>query len=352
MMIRMPFTSTVGMSKLCFLFRDLTLRVHRLRESGVLYFSLVMAAGISPGCVLYAAPPAHPLTGRWDIVITTPHGELPSWIEISEDDLHPQILMVGVTDHANSLQDFRLHGSEIQFVSPKGEEGFPHDLQFKGKLVGGEIHGIVNGAPGEEWRWVGFRAPALKRKILPHWGKPRKLFNGTDFTGWRFLDPAKAGRWIVNNGELVSTGLGSELISNENFEDFKLHVEFKCSPSSNSGVYLRGRYEVQIETDSWFKPGDRHTGAIYGFLAPTPEQPRRSDVWQTFDITLVGRIVTVAQNGIIAIDHREIPGITGGALDSHEGSAGPIYLQGSEEGVVEFRNIVVTPAGKLAQPTH
>lgn len=348
----MPFTSTVGMSKLCFLFRDLTLRVHRLRESGVLYFSLVMAAGISPGCVLYAAPPAHPLTGRWDIVITTPHGELPSWIEISEDDLHPQILMVGVTDHANSLQDFRLHGSEIQFVSPKGEEGFPHDLQFKGKLVGGEIHGIVNGAPGEEWRWVGFRAPALKRKILPHWGKPRKLFNGTDFTGWRFLDPAKAGRWIVNNGELVSTGLGSELISNENFEDFKLHVEFKCSPSSNSGVYLRGRYEVQIETDSWFKPGDRHTGAIYGFLAPTPEQPRRSDVWQTFDITLVGRIVTVAQNGIIAIDHREIPGITGGALDSHEGSAGPIYLQGSEEGVVEFRNIVVTPAGKLAQPTH
>ena len=88
-------------------------------------------------------------------------------------------------------------------------------------------------------------------------------------------------------------------------------MEFKCSPSSNSGVYLRGRYEVQIETDSWFKPGDRHTGAIYGFLAPTPEQPRRSDVWQSFDITLVGRIVTVAQNGIIVIDHREIPDITG-----------------------------------------
>ncbi len=271
----MPFTSRVGISKLCFLFRDLNLRVPRLRESGILCFSLVMAAGMRPSYVLHAAPPpTHPLSGRWDIVITTPQGELPSWIEVSEDDLHPQILMVGVTDHANSLQNFSLHESEIQFVSPKGEEGFPNDLQFKGKLVGGEIHGIVNGAPGEEWRWVGFRAPALKRKNLPHWGKPRKLFNGTDFTGWHFLDPAKAGSWIVNSAELVSNGQGSELVTNEKFEDFKLHVEFRCNPSSNSGVYLRGRYEVQIETDSWFKPSDRHTGAIYGFLAPVPEQPR------------------------------------------------------------------------------
>jgi len=348
----MRVARTIGMSKRCFLFSGLDLRVPRLRESRVRCLSWIIAAGMFPGCVLYAAPPAHPLTGRWDIVITTPQGELPSWIEISEDDLHPQILMVGVTDHANSLQNFRLHGSEIQFVSPKGEEGFPHDLQFKGKLVGGEIHGIVNGTPGEEWRWVGFRAPALQRKTYPHWGKPRKLFNGTDFTGWSFLDPAKAGSWTVNDEELVSTGLGSELVTNEKFEDFKLHVEFKCSPSSNSGVYLRGRYEVQIETDSWFKPSDRHTGAIYGFLAPIHEQPRRSDVWQTFDITLVGRNVTVVQNGIIVIDHREIPGITGGALDSREGLAGPIYLQGSEEGTVAFRNIVVTPAGKLAQPSN
>lgn len=348
----MPFTSTVGISKLCFLFRDSNLRVPRLRESGGLYFSLVLAAEMSLGCLLQAAPPAHPLAGRWDIVITTPRGELPSWIEISEDDLHPQILMVGITDHANSLQNFRLHGSEIQFVSPKGEEGFPRDLQFKGKLVGSEIHGIVNGAPGEEWRWEGFRAPALKRKTFPLWETPRKLFNGTDFTGWHFLDPAKAGSWTVNDEELVSTGLGSELVTNETFEDFKLHIEFRCGPSSNSGVYLRGRYEVQIETDSGFKPNNRHTGAIYGFLAPIPEQPRRSDIWQTFDITLVGRNVTVVQNGIIVIDHREIPGITGGAIDSHEASAGPIYLQGSEEGIVAFRNIVVTPAGKLEQPTN
>lgn len=85
-------------------------------------------------------------------------------------------------------------------------------------------------------------------------------------------------------------------------------------------------------------------GAIYGFLAPQPEQPRRPDVWQTYDITLVGRRVTVVQNGQTIIDNQEIPGITGGALDSHEGLPGPIYLQGSEKGHVAFRSVVITPA--------
>jgi hypothetical protein len=101
---------------------------------------------------------------------------------------------------------------------------------------------------------------------------------------------------------------------------------------------------VQIETESQGEGPSHHTGGVYGFLAPTPEQPRTPDKWQTFDITLVGRYVTVVLNGKTVIDHQEIPGITGGALDSHEGEPGPIYLQGSEKGHVLFRNITVTPA--------
>jgi hypothetical protein len=109
---------------------------------------------------------------------------------------------------------------------------------------------------------------------------------------------------------------------------------------------LRGRYEVQIETDSASEPPSHHTGGVYGFLDPIPEQPRKADQWQSFDITLVGRTVTVVQNGVTVIDHKEIPGITGGALDSNEALPGPIYLQGSEVGRVAFRNIVITPAQK------
>jgi hypothetical protein len=85
---------------------------------------------------------------------------------------------------------------------------------------------------------------------------------------------------------------------------------------------------------------------VYGFLASTPELPRKPGEWQTYDITLIGRMVTVVQNGKTVIDNKEIPGITGGALDSQEELPGPIYLQGTEKGHVFFRSIVITPASK------
>jgi hypothetical protein len=113
---------------------------------------------------------------------------------------------------------------------------------------------------------------------------------------------------------------------------------------ANSGVYLRGRYEVQIETNSAQEPPNRRLGSIYGYIAPKPPLPATPNVWQTYDITLVGRTVTIVHNGRTIIDHREIAGVTGGALDTDEGSPGPIYLQGAEDGRVAFRNIVITPA--------
>jgi hypothetical protein len=188
------------------------------------------------------------------------------------------------------------------------------------------------------------KAPALDKNAADvHWGKPVQLFNGKDLSGWH---ESKVGPpdWTVKDGNLVSPGNGPELIGDEKFQDFKLHVEFNCGKDANAGVFLRGRYEVQIETESQGEGPSHHTGGVYGFLAPTPEQPRQPDVWQTFDITLVGRNVTVVQNGKKVIDHQEIPGITGGALDSHEGEPGPIYLQGSEKGHVLFRKITLTPA--------
>jgi hypothetical protein len=100
---------------------------------------------------------------------------------------------------------------------------------------------------------------------------------------------------------------------------------------------------VQVEDDSIQEPPSHHMGAVYGFLAPDPEQPRRPGVWQTFDITLFGRWVTVLQNGQTIIGNKEIPGITGGALDSHEELPGPIYLQGDHGGIA-YRNIILTPA--------
>lgn len=285
-----------------------------------------------------------PFLGRWDLTIKTPTKELPSWIEVSEVKGQPKVVMTGVADHATPLKKAELTGGLLEFFSPKGEEGFSADMVFKCRRVGGRLVGTATGGASAPWHWVGQRAPSLKRTTVPAWGKPISLFNGKNFAGWRFSDPRRADSWTVEDGTLVSNGRGAEIITTSKFQDFKLHVEFNCGPVANSGVYLRGRYEVQIETDSAQEPPSQRIGGVYGFLAASPELPRRPGVWQSFDITLVGRTVTVVQNGQTIIDHKEIPGITGGALDSHEGLPGPIYLQGSEQGRVAFRNIVITPA--------
>ena len=289
------------------------------------------------------ATTGNPLLGRWDLTLTTPTGEVPSWIEISEKDGKSQVLLVGVMDHATLLKTADVKGTDIQFVSPKGDEGFANDMFFKGTLKGDQLEGIVTDVAGDKWQWTGRRSPALDGKRAPQWGDPIKLFNGVDLSGWKLREPGKGG-WKVEDGTLICIGRGSDLVTDAKFDDFKLHIEFKNGRSTNSGIYLRGRYELQIETDSVAEPDSHHTGGVYGFLAPTPEQPRVADVWQTFDITLIGRRLTVLQNGVTVINNREIPGITGGALDSNEGLPGPIYLQGIEDGPVAFRNIAIRPA--------
>ncbi len=286
---------------------------------------------------------AKPFLGRWDLILKAPDGEHPSWIEITEKGGKLAALFTGRWGNARPLPRIEIAGNEVTFVSPKDEESSKDDLVFKGTLTGKTLSGTIAGFEGAAWTWTGARAPSLVRAKAPEWGQPVSIFNGKDLTGWHEMGAGKT-HWTVKDGNLVSPGNGPELIGDRKFQDFKLHVEFNCGKDANSGVYLRGRYELQIETESQAEPPSHHTGGVYGFLAPTPEQPRTPDVWQTYDVTLIGRRVTVVLNGKTVIDNKEIPGLTGGALDSHEGMPGPIYLQGSEKGHVMFRNITVTPA--------
>ena len=285
-----------------------------------------------------------PYLGRWDLTLHAADRDYPSWLELRGESGQLKAQYVGRWGNARPLPKVELSNGTLTFVSPKEEEDSPEDMVFQGKLTGKTLAGSVTGPKGTPWQWTGQRAPSLKRKDNPTWGQPVELFNGKDLSGWREDKPGSSPAWKVEDGTLVSPGHGPELIHANKFEDFKLHIEFNCGAGANSGVYLRGRYEVQIEDNSVQEPPSHHTGGVYGFLAPTPEQPRRPGVWQNFDITLIGRTITVVQNGQTIIDHRDIPGITGGALDSHEELPGPIYLQGSEDGHVAFRNIVVTPA--------
>jgi hypothetical protein len=226
------------------------------------------------------------------------------------------------------------------------------DLSFTAELSGDTLRGKTNAnAPtGAQLDWTGVRAPALPARESVEWGEPVELFNGEDLGGWRLMDPEQDQFWKVVDGILVNdvvdegdVGEGTGLITEETFDDFKLHVEFQYPEGSNSGIYLRGRYEVQIQDDHGKEPGNRYIAGVYGFLTPTENAAKEAGEWQTMDITLLGRHVTVALNDVVVIDNEEIPGITGGALESDEGESGPIFIQG-DHGPISFRKIVITPA--------
>ncbi len=285
--------------------------------------------------------------GSWDLTVKAAGRVYPSWLEIYQKNGQLKANMVGRWGNARPLPKVEISQGTLTFTSPKEEEGSKTDLEFTAKLVHGRLVGSAKGPNGTPWTWSGERAPKLVKTGTPKWGKPISLFNGKNLDGWHEYSAnefPQSGHWKVINGTLVSPGHGPELISDKKFQDFKLHIEFNNGPVSNSGVYLRGRYELQIENESAGEPPSHHTGGIYGFIVPHPELPRKTGKWQSFDVTLIGRRVTVVQDGTTVIDNKEIPGITGGAVDSAEGTPGPIYLQGSEKGHVAFRNIVITPA--------
>ena len=172
------------------------------------------------------------------------------------------------------------------------------------------------------------------------WGKPRSLFDGKSLDQWKAIDESRENQWKAENGLLSNPKSGVNLISEEKFTDFKLHIEARYPAKSNSGIYLRGRYEVQVEDSYGKDPSSILFGGVYGFLTPNQMAAKPAGEWQVFDITLVGRRVTIVANGQTVINDQIIPGITGGAIDSNEGDPGPIMLQG-DHGVVAFRNISI-----------
>lgn len=286
---------------------------------------------------------AAPFLGRWDVTLATPERDYASWLDVVRDQGGVKVRMVGRWGHARWLPQAEIRDGGLRFVSPHEDEGRADDMIFEARRSGDALVGATSGPDGTPWSWRAERAPSLARPQAPHWGAPIRLFDGETLTGWTLIDPSRA-TWTAQGGVLHSAGDGSDLRSATTFTDFKLHLEFNCAPGANSGVYLRGRYEVQIEDDAAPEGPNMRTAGVYGFLAPHPAAVRRSGVWRSYDITLVGRRVSVMLDGRTLIRNAIIPGVTGGALDSHEGLPGPIMLQGSEAGQVAYRNIVITPA--------
>jgi hypothetical protein len=280
--------------------------------------------------------------GRWDLMVQLPGGDQPAWLEIRHSG-HQTLVgqFVGWHGSARPIARVDVDDSGLRFAIPPQFERGTGDLTVEGQLQGDQLSGSMVTPDGSRVTWSGTRAPALRRAAPPKWGEPIRLFNDVDLAGWHVVQGNN--EWEVADGILRNVKVGGNLVTDQTFTDFQLHLEFRYAKRGNSGVYLRGRYEVQVLDGPTEEPASDLQGAIYGFLTPSEIVTNGPDEWNTYDITLVGRLVTIVVNGKTVISEQAIPGITGGALDSDEGAPGPILLQG-DHSPIEYRNITLTPA--------
>ncbi|MEO8657517.1 MAG: DUF1080 domain-containing protein [Bryobacteraceae bacterium] len=310
-------------------------------------FIVAVAAAVLPWTV--AAQDAKPFLGRWDMTVTPATGSpYPQWMELVEKNgkIEGRVQPRGggwlPIDGAKASS-----GKVIVAVSSGSDGAITWVLTADGpdRLTGVEKRGTADGPT-----LVGLRAPKLDRPMPKSWTKPRAIFNGKDLNGWEPIGNAQNNKWIARDGELVNDnpvvegkrGPGAaNLKSTEKFQDFKLHIEVHCPEHGNSGIYLRGRYEIQVGTEGGSQP-THEMGAVYSHYPPPAGAELGLGKWTSFDITFVGRHVTVLRDGKVYHDNVEIPGPTGGALDSNESEPGPFFLQGDHHGVIRYRNITVS----------
>jgi hypothetical protein len=291
-----------------------------------------------------AAWPAAPdFNGRWDITVQhAPRGRA-WWLEVEGAGTeHIKGKFVGFPGgDLNDIQHIWIENGALRFTY----DGHDMHQEYQAMLVNGKLNGTF--ASGDtKLEWTGARAPEINDADDGSWHewRPIDLFNGRDISNWHGLTAAASPGWTVEGGTLKGNGAAPDLISNINVWNFKLHVEYRTPAHSNSGIGLRGRYEVQILQDDG-RPLDRHSNAaLYSRIVPSENATKPAGEWQTYDIRLVGRHVTVTLNGK-TVTRGDIDGLTAIACDPDEGVPGPIMLQG-DHGPVEFRSIVLTPLVK------
>jgi hypothetical protein len=310
----------------------------------LLALGLVTAAAADGDPFATRKPP--PIVGRWDLKVRDGEQEYPSWLEVRQSGYRTLVgSYVGQFGSARPVAEIKMDAASgrFRFSVPPQWERRTNEIVFEGRIENDVLLGETTNDQGGPVHWEARRAPALVRPHAPKWGKPVALFNGRDLSGWKPRHPNAAHGWRVQDGRLTNSVPGNDLLTERRFTDFRLRAQFRYPKGSNSGIYLRGRYEVQIEDDFGQEPDSHGIGGVYGFLSPRVNACRKAGEWQTLEITLVGRVLTVVLNGEPIIERQAIPGITGGALDSDEDKPGPLMVQG-DHGRIEFRELTLTPA--------
>jgi hypothetical protein len=315
-------------------------------------------------------PHKNTLLDRWEL--TLPNGAA-GWLELSQEQgwVDGSILWGGGS--VVPLASVVIHGdtatlTRIREVERKDPSGKVTRKQQFTEVITAQAKGDVlhltrtspriDGSGFDRADFSGRRTPAMPLRpdlSRVRFGEPIALLNGRDLSGWRPLEAGAPNGWVFRDGLLLNSPEEpapgqpkrryANLRTDREFEDFRLTVEVRVPPGGNSGVYLRGIYEIQV-FDSYGKPLDSHyMGSVYSRITPTVSAEKPAGEWQTLDLTLVDRHITVILNGQRIIDNQPVPGCTGGALWSDPLRPGPIYLQGDHGGIA-YRNFVLRPVVK------
>jgi hypothetical protein len=294
----------------------------------------LIAALVLPAAMLAA----NPFTGRWDINVKTANSSYPDWLEVVDNAGTLQVRYQPRGGSVRPIKESKMEGDHLVLTIAAGKQG---PTLWDLTVSGDQLSGAQKTGGKDTAQLMGVRAPKLDRKMPKKWSKPEAIFNGKDLTGWE-PDNAANNHWVAKDNELVNEAHGANLRGTRKFDDFKLHIELNCPKGGNSGVYLRGRYEMQVEYEETPEDKFHSMGSIYGMVPVSEVLPATPGQWESFDITFVGRHVTIVRNGKKIIDNQEIAGITGGAIDSNEGEPGVFYIQGDHTGGMKYRNITIS----------
>jgi hypothetical protein len=343
------------------------MRITQTQERGSGMKRLLIAVLFCAVPVAWAAESAKPFVGNW--ALTIPGGGA-GWLGIVAKDgaLQGSILwgggsvvpVTGVKVEGGTLIVTRVNKSSRKDAAGK------EIVTIETETIKGKVQGDAMSLTTERERGgkISGQAQFTGKRIPPvppapdlskvKFGEPVKLFNGQNLEGWRLTEPKADNGWSVKDGVLTNNPVQIQgqppkhygnVRTEREFEDFNLKLDVNVPKGGNSGIYLRGIYEVQV-SDSFGRKLDPHNmGGIYSRTTPTEAAEKPAGEWQTMDITLADRHVTVVLNGKKIIDNQPLLGCTGGALWADEFRPGPIYLQGDHTGV-SYRNIVLTPVVK------
>jgi hypothetical protein len=308
--------------------------------------SFVLRAALFAGVAMIAmidssSAQQNPYLGRWNLTPASPNTGV-YWLEIKEDGGKLTGMFLNRGGHPLPLATVKVENGELFFQGAPPRSGT--GPEYRAKRNGDKLTGTIKTAE-RTIEFVGARPPkwpAADANAAHKFGKPIALFDGKTMDAWDVQTKGKPMGWTVVDGTMTNEPHANNLVSKQKFQDYKIHAEYKLEPNSNSGIYIRGRYELQV-LDDYGKPTfERGHMSVYGWHTPRVNASKPVGEWQTMEATVVANKVTVVLNGQKVQDNVTLEAITGGALDANEAEPGPVMIQGDHEKVT-YRNITVTP---------